>query len=139
MKGLSGERGSGTREPPATHTGKYFSGRGSMVTSSNCQNRPWKETLSSVSRSFTASSTSSVRRPRSFIEIPIAVNSGSFHPGPTPKMNRPSDMWSRVASSLASSTGWRSGTTRMWVPIGMVSVAPATQLSTIRGSIHDPP
>ena len=49
---------------------------------------------------FTASSTSSVRRPRSFIEIPIAVNSGSFQPGPTPKMNRPSDMWSRVAELL---------------------------------------
>ena len=110
-----------------------------MVTSSNCQNRPSNETFSPVSRSLTASSTSSVRRPRSFMEIPIAVNSGSFQPGPTPKMNRPSDMWSRVASSLASSTGWRSGTTRMWVPSGIVSVAPATQLSTISGSIHEPP
>ena len=58
----------------------------------------------------------SARRPRSFIGIPIAVSSGSFQPGPTPKKKRPSDTWSRVASSFASSTGWRSGTTRMWVP-----------------------
>ncbi len=60
---------------------------------------------------------SSVRRPRSSMREPVTSNSRVYQPGPTPNTKRLFDMWQSVEISLASTTGCRTGSTRMPVAI----------------------
>ena len=60
---------------------------------------------------------SSVRRPRSSIREPVTSYSRAYQPGPTPKTKRLLDMWQSVEISLARTTGWRTGRTRIPVAI----------------------
>ena len=62
------------------------------------------------------SSISSVRLPRSDLWTPTASYSASFQPTPAPRITRLSDRNWSVASSLARSTGLRSGMIRIDVP-----------------------
>ncbi len=82
---------------------------------------------------------SSVRAPRSRFGTPTAANSSSIQPEPTPSTIRPSDSRSSDASSWASTTGWRYGTTSTLVPIVIRSVAPATTPITAMGSSQSMP
>ena len=80
------------------------------------------------------SSISSVRRPRSDLWTPTASYSASFQPTPPPRTTRLSlRNWS-VASSLARSTGLRSGMIRIEVPSRTRSVTPAATASDRIGS-----
>ena len=53
---------------------------------------------------------------------------------PTPRMARPPDSWSSVATSLATTTGLRWGRIRIPVARRSVVVRAATQASQISGS-----
>ena len=77
---------------------------------------------------------SSVRLPRSLNGMPMASNSSSNQPTPTPSSTRPPESWSRVATSLARVTGLRCGRIRMPVASRMVEVAAATYAIQISGS-----
>ena len=83
------------------------------------------------------SSISSVRFPRSDLWTPTASYSASFQPTPAPRIIRFSDRNWRVASSLASITGLRSGMIRMEVPRRTRSVTPAATASAARGSRNE--
>ena len=67
--------------------------------------------------------------PRFEKSTPSESNSRRYQPTAAPSSMRPFEMWSMVASSLASSTGLRSGMTRMPVPILMRDVRAATAVS----------
>jgi hypothetical protein len=111
-----------------------FTGRGREMHSSKRVNSPWYVAFSWLHSARMAAMWSSVRLPRSANGTPMASNSSSSQPTPMPSSMRPPDRWSRVASSLARTTGLRCGTMRMPVARRIVEVAEATQLSQIRGS-----
>ena len=49
-------------------------------------------------------------------DTPHASNSRSYQPAATPSINRPPDIRSRLAVVFASTTGFRSGSTKIPVP-----------------------
>ena len=55
-------------------------------------------------------------RPRSLNGTPTASNSRLYQPDAMPSSNRPSAIASRLANSLANTTGLRKGSTRTPVP-----------------------
>ena len=63
----------------------------------------------------------------------ISVSSLS-QPEPMPKMNRPPEKWSRVATSLARRNGLCSGTRQTPVPSLIVSVTAEARASATNGS-----
>ena len=69
---------------------------------------------------------------------PQAANSarmfGTSRAMPTPRMNRPSDTWSSVATWCASSTGLRSAGSSTAVPSATRGTRPATPASRVSGS-----
>ena len=78
---------------------------------------------------------SSMRRPRLWNGSSRASYSDSCQPTPTPSRTRPPERVSRVATCLATSTGWRCGSTSTSVPSPMRDVADATKLSVISASM----
>ena len=78
--------------------------------------RVGKVTGSSFHTAFIIAMPSSMRRPRSRNGTPRASNSASIQPTPAPRINRPCDRFCSVASSLASGSGWRIGSTSTLVP-----------------------
>jgi hypothetical protein len=77
---------------------------------------------------------SSVRAARSAKSNPRKRNSSSSQPMPTPRITRPPDSLSSVATSLAVTSGLRWGRIRMPVARLTVVVRAATKASQIRGS-----
>ena len=75
-----------------------------------------KLTGSSVHTARIIAMPSSVRLPRSLNGTPSAANSASSQPTPAPRISRPSDRFCNVASSLASGSGCRIGSTSTLVP-----------------------
>src|ERR1700693_4029903 len=69
---------------------------------------------------------SRVRRARSANDIPTASNSSSSPPIPTPKMKRPPESTSRLATAFAVANALRSGTTK-------IPVASRIRLGTAAG------
>ncbi len=66
--------------------------------------------------------------------VPWLAISSRFQPAPTPKSNRPPEMWSSEATSLAVTIGSRSITRQMPVPIRRCEVAAAIAVSATNGS-----
>ena len=66
--------------------------------------------------------------------MPTAAYSSGSSPTPTPSCTRPPDSTSSVATDLASTAGWCSGTITTLVPSWMVDVCDATKASQINGS-----
>ena len=64
--------------------------------------------------------------PRRSKGTPMASNSRLYQPEAMPMSRRPFESWSMLASCFASSTGLRSGSTRMPVPSLMRLVRAAT-------------
>ncbi len=64
----------------------------------------------------------------------MASNSSSSQPTPMPSSTRPPERRSRVAISLATMIGLRTGSTRMPVASRIVVVAAATNASQMSGS-----
>ena len=87
-------------------------GRGRTMQSVNWVNSPWC-VGSSLHRARRAATCSSVRAARSANGTPMAANSSASQPMPIPRIIRPPDRWSSVASSLARTTGLRWGRIRM--------------------------
>ena len=80
--------------------------------SANLTKRPSNRGLSFVHSSRNAIRYSSVAAPRTANGgAPIAANSSSSQPAPTPTMSRPPDITSMVASIFAVSTAGRCGAT----------------------------
>ena len=77
---------------------------------------------------------SSDQAPRSANGAPRSSISSRIQPTPAPRMTRPPERWSSVASALAASTGWRWGRTSTVVPSFARSVTPATMASAVSGS-----
>ena len=73
-------------------------------------------TGSSLHTAFIMAMPSSMRRPRSRNGTPRASNSASIQPTPAPRISRPCDRFCSVASSFASGSGWRIGSTSTLVP-----------------------
>ena len=72
--------------------------------------------------------------PRWWKSAPSESNSRLYQPTAAPTISRPLEMWSMVASSLASSTGLRIGSTRMPVPILILVVRAAIAVRMISAS-----
>ena len=79
---------------------------------------------------------SSVYAPRSVeaIGAPTFANSDSLQPTPKPAMSRPPERASSVASSFASTTALRIGTTITLAPRRISRERPATQASVVTAS-----
>ena len=93
-----------------------------------------KLTGSSLHTAFIMAMPSSIRRPRSRNGTPSALNSASIQPTPAPRISRPRDRFCNVASSLASGSGWRIGSTSTLVPSFTRCVQAAAQVSVSTGS-----
>jgi hypothetical protein len=106
------------------------------VTSWNLSYRPLSDAFGWLSSSVTASMISSVRRTRSPMREPVTSNSRVYQPGPTPNMYRPPDRCMSVAISFASTTGCRTGSTRMPVASVTFDVSGAANASVLSGSSH---
>ncbi len=78
--------------------------------------RLWKLTGSSDQNARIIAIPSSSRRPRSSNGTPSAANSSFNQPDPAPRINRPSEKFCSVASSLANRNGCRIGSTSTVVP-----------------------
>ena len=78
-----------------------------------------------------------MRLPRWHLSPPVARNSAWFQPTPAPRMKRLLDRYCSVESSLASTTGWRVGSTSTDVPSRTRSVAPAATASVDSGSRNE--
>ena len=59
---------------------------------------------------------SSIRSPRLRYSTLQASNSSRSQPAPSPRVSRPPESTSSVATCLAATTGWRSGRTSTLVP-----------------------
>ena len=64
----------------------------------------------------------------------MASNSRLYQPDAMPSVSRPLEIWSRLESCLASTTGLRDGRTRMPVPMRISVVRAATAVSTVSES-----
>ena len=73
--------------------------------------------------------------PRCLNGTPTASNSRLYQPAATPRSSRPLEIWSMLASSLASTTGLRSGSTRTPVPSLIVRVRAAIAVSMVSESM----
>src|SRR5579875_957958 len=91
-------------------------------------------TSSSVHSRVMISRSRATRFPRSLNGTAQASNSRSYHPPATPRMRRPLEIWSTLASTLASTTGLRSGRTSTPVPSRRRSVRIATAVSVDNAS-----
>ena len=110
-------------------------GGGERLTSAKDENRPSYVTGPQAQSLRTISIASSVRAARSARGTPIAVDSGSASmPSPKAGSSLPSERASTVASSLASSTGFRAGATRTLVPSSSRVVRAATAASVTSGA-----
>ena len=101
---------------------------------SKLQNRPWNVGSSSAQRTRSAAIASSVRAPRSENGTPTASASSRSQPTPTPRITRPPDSTSVVATRFASCTGLWSGSTTIPVPSRSRSVWAATNVNSSSGS-----
>ncbi len=88
----------------------------------------------SAHRARSTSMLSSARRPRLAKSAPQASSSSRIHPTPTHSRTRPPESRSRVASRLASTTGWWAGSTSTPVASPIRLVPPATKARRSRGS-----
>ncbi len=70
--------------------------------------------------------------------MPTAPYSSGSSPTPTPSWTRPPDRASSVATDLASTAGWCSGTITTFVPSWIVVVCEATNASQMSGSGSPP-
>ncbi|MDT5306709.1 MAG: hypothetical protein QOE48_2384 [Mycobacterium sp.] len=68
---------------------------------------PWYSAGSAVQSALMASMRSSSSAPRVFGSVPWSRNSSIFQPAPTPKTNRPPEIRSMLAASLAVVIGSR--------------------------------
>ncbi len=129
-------RRSSDGEVPPSHTSiGCWTGRGRRVTPSTRKCSPSWWTSSSVhSRRISprASSNRPARAPRSTPNARCSAGTGA--PSPTAGSRRPPDSRSRLASSLATTTGLRPGSTRTLVPSLSRRVRPAATASAISGS-----
>src|SRR6266849_2761179 len=73
-------------------------------------------------------------RPRSWNRTPTASNSRRYQPDAMPSSKRPAASRSRLASSLASTTGLRNGSTSTPVPSLILVVRAATAASKVSES-----
>ena len=91
---------------------------------------PAKSPLSTM----TTSSRRSMRTEALAKAMPACSYSSRIQPAPIPTCSRPPDSTSRVASSLASTAGWRkSWSSTVWLSL-MVVVASATACRATRGA-----
>src|SRR5882757_3000396 len=113
---------------PPSHTGGpgRCTAGGCSASPGISANRPWWVTRSPASSPGNTASASSARAPRSRTSTPAATNSGRYSPPtPTPKSNLPPDTWSRLATSLASTTSGYTGTMVSALSKRIRSVPPA--------------
>ena len=73
--------------------------------------------------------------PRFSNGTPTASNSRLYQPDAMPMIRRPSESWSMLDSCLASTTGLRSGSTRMPVPSLILLVRAAMAVSSVSESM----
>lgn len=78
-------------------------------------------------------SDSSSNRARSRKLRPTASYSDETAPDPTPRMTRPCDNWSKVATYFANSTGGYRGSVKTEVPSRMDFVTPARYVRHAKG------
>src|SRR2546421_1976822 len=121
---------------PPTSTGGwgFWTGFGHDQIGSKLTCCPWYSASSSVQMAFIASIRSRISEKRRWGSVPWFSISSRFQPAPTPKRKRPSDRWSRLATSLAVVIGSRSTTRQMPVASLSRSVASATVASATNGS-----
>ena len=125
---------------PATHSGGCgrWTGRGWTVSSGNRWNRPSNEVSSVVHTSLRISSASSMRAPRWENTEPCTSYSRGHQPMPTPRVTRPPESWSMVATCSATRTGSWIGSWKMPVPTRIVEVRAATAARNVSGSLMLP-
>src|SRR5512134_3325065 len=126
---------------PPTQTGGcgFCTGLGMKLTLSNWAYLPSKRGLSSVHRVLNTRRYSSVSLPRSANGgAPMARNSSSIQPAPTPTVTRPCESTSSVASALAVNTGGRCGTTITELSRRILDVAAARNAMTVNVSRQSP-
>ena len=126
---------------PPTHTGTpgRCTGLGRNVTFENLKNSPSYSGASSLHSTRHASTISSVTRPRAANGGAwTALNSSSIQPAPTPKVNRPPDRLSMVATSFAVSMAPRWGTTVTEVSSRARVVIAARKARRVNCSMHSP-
>ena len=109
--------------PPMCTGTDPAAGRGSEWQAANEEYRPSKVAGPPAHRARSTSMASSVRSARSSKGTPMASNSSRSQPIPTPRSNRPPERRSRVATSLARTTGLRWG--RIRIPVASRSVVVA--------------
>ena len=128
-------RSAGALSPPKMIGGcGRWTGLGYDRTLGKLQNSPLNSDSSSVHSIFMTFRYSRVRWARRSQGTPSAVNSSASQPTPTPKSKRPPDSLSRLATSLAVTSGLRSGTRQMPVPSRRVLVCAAAYVSAANGS-----
>src|SRR5580658_7896052 len=115
------------RWPPRAGLGKHFA-------ASKFTNSPWNVAASSDHSRRIKSIYSRVRCARRSNGIPSAANSSALHPIPTPSAKRPSANRSRLAISLASTSGLCSGTRQIPVASRIRLVTAAANASVMNGS-----
>jgi len=96
---------------------------------------PWYSAGSVVHIALTASTRSLRSFQRVLKSVPWSAISSRFHPPPMPNMNRPPEMTSRLADSLAVWMGSRSMSRQMPVATRMVLLARAAAVRATNGSI----
>ncbi len=103
------------------------------------KNSPWCSTTSPVQSLRSTSSISSARLPRRANGVPMASNSSSIHPIPTPSPTRLPERTAAVPTCLATWTGVRAGRTYTVVRNRSRSVTAARCPIVTHGSGHGVP
>ena len=111
-----------------------WTGLGHDQIGSKLTHLPAKLASSCVQIARMASRCSTARRQRVSNSTPWFSTSSRFQPAPTPSMNRPPEMWSRVAICLASVIGSWLATRAMPVPSRIDEVTAAAAVKTRNGS-----
>jgi hypothetical protein len=112
----------------------FWTGFGQLQIFSKSTNWPWYSASSFVQISFIASIFSRTIFHRSLKTAPWCSISSAFHPAPMPKMNRPPEIISRLATSLAVVIGSRSMMRQIPVATLIRVVTAATAVSATKGS-----
>src|SRR4029077_7642846 len=113
----------------------FCAGLGQAIIGPNLTYSPEYSGLLLVQIARMASMRSRITLLRFLTPVPWLAISSAFQPAPTPKMNRPFEIWSTEATDLAVWIGSRCGTRQTTVAIFRGVVTAATAPSTTNGSI----
>ena len=108
---------------------------GQVIIGPNLTNSPVYSGLVFVQIARMASMRSRITLLRLLKSVPWSAISSAFQPAPTPKRNRPFEIWSTEATDLAVWIGSRCGTRQMPVATFRRVVTAAAAPSTTKGSM----